>query len=185
MSRTFLVFGVALLALMAGALFFAAQAPVKGPAIAFNLPDVEGTQRDFAEWDGQHRILNFWATWCAPCRREIPMLKAFQDERGSEGIQVLGIAVDFPEEVQAYAEEAQFNYPVLVGNEDAMAIAENAGIDFVGMPITMFVGRNGELLGKFYGELHREQLDKVADGLAEFDSGEIGLLKLRQTIKQL
>jgi thiol-disulfide isomerase/thioredoxin len=185
-SKTFLIFGVALLALMAGALFFAAQAPIKSvPVIAFSLPDLDGESRDFAEWDGRHRVLNFWATWCAPCRKEIPMLKTFQDEQGPEGIQVLGIAVDFPEEVTAYAKEAKFNYPVLVGNEDAMAIAENAGVEFIGMPITMFVGREGELFGKFYGELHREQLDIVAVALAEFDAGDIGLLKLRQTIKNL
>ena len=53
----------------------------------------------FREWEGKHRLLNFWATWCAPCRREIPLLKDFQDEQGADGFQVIGIAVDFPEEV--------------------------------------------------------------------------------------
>jgi thiol-disulfide isomerase/thioredoxin len=185
-SRTFLIFGVALLALMAGALFFAAQAPVKGTAaVSFTLPDLEGNPRDFAEWQGKHRVLNFWATWCAPCRREIPLLKAFQVEQADSGIQVIGIAVDDQEPAAAYARDAEFNYPVLIGQEDAMAIAEDSGIDFVGMPITMFVGRKGELLGKFYGEIHREQLDEVVDTLARYDSGELGLLAVRVALKEL
>ncbi|MDJ0698423.1 MAG: TlpA disulfide reductase family protein [Woeseiaceae bacterium] len=185
MSRSFLIFGVALLALVAGALFFAAQAPVKGSQIAFALPDLDGVERNSGEWDGKHRILNFWATWCAPCRKEIPLLKAFQDTHGDAGIQVIGIAVDDLEPALEFAAAAEFNYPVLIGQEDAMAVAEENGIDFIGMPITMFVGREGELLGKYYGELHQEQLDEVATVLAELDSGEIGILAARLAINDL
>jgi thiol-disulfide isomerase/thioredoxin len=140
-----LIFGVALLALMAGALFYAARIPVQvkvppppqaaklevATHPAFSLPDLEGTPRDFAEWDGKHRLLNFWATWCAPCRREIPLLVAFQDQHGDAGFQVLGIAVDFPEQVTSYAEQTEFNYPILVGQQDAMAVAESSGIEFM------------------------------------------------------
>ena len=182
MSRTLLIFGVALLALLAGALFFAAQAPVKGPEIAFTLPDLQGRQRDFSEWQGKNRVLNFW---CAPCRKEIPLLKAFQDEHAAAGIQVIGIAVDDLEPTLSFAEAAEFNYPSLIGQEDAMAIAEENGIDFIGMPISMFVGRNGELLGKFYGELHEEQLDKIASVFAALDNGELGLLAARASLKDL
>ena len=139
MSRVFLIFASALVALMAGALFYAARIPVESSAPpvaaapteqpaqlevvthpAFTLPDVSGTDRQFSEWAGKNRILNFWATWCAPCRREIPLLKAFQDEQGDNGFQVIGIAVDFAESVANYAEAAEFNYPVLVGEQDAM-----------------------------------------------------------------
>jgi len=115
LSRTLLIFGVALLALLAGALFFAAQAPVKGPQVAFTLPDLDGRQRDFSEWQGSNRVLNFWATWCAPCRKEIPLLKAFQDEHADAGVQVIGIAVDDLEPTLAFAEAAEFNYPALIG----------------------------------------------------------------------
>ena len=182
-----LIFGTALLALMAGALFYAAripvesQAPVPQPATTlevvthpqFALPDLEGTQRDFSEWDGSHRLLNFWATWCAPCRREIPLLKAFQDEHGEAGFQVLGIAVDFPEQVTQYAAETAFNYPILVGQQDAMAVAETSGVEFIGMPFTMFVTRDGEYVGAYIGELHQSHLDDVVDILTRLDEGEI------------
>ena len=118
-------------------------------------------------------MINFWATWCAPCRREIPLLKTFQDEHGDDGFQVLGIAVDYVEEVKTYAESAEFNYPVLIGQQDAMAVAESSGIEFIGMPFTMFVARDGEYVGAYIGELHQSHLDDVVSIMEQLDSGEI------------
>ena len=194
-----LVFGVALLALMSGALFYAARIPVEqqAPPTAqpqrlevvthpvFALPDMEGTEREFVEWDGSHRLLNFWATWCAPCRREIPLLKAFQDQHGDAGFQVLGIAVDYPEQVTQYAEQAQFNYPILIGQQDAMAVAESSGIEFIGMPFTMFVTRDGEYVGAYIGELHQSHLDDVVNILTRLDNGEISKDEARGAFKLL
>ncbi|MDJ0750885.1 MAG: TlpA disulfide reductase family protein [Woeseiaceae bacterium] len=187
MSRIMLIFGAALLALVAGALFYAARIPVEVDAPAapeprqleavthpsFTLPDLAGANRDFSEWDGSHRLINFWATWCAPCRREIPLLKAFQEEHGEDGFQVLGVAVDYVEEVTRYAESAEFNYPVLIGQQDAMAVAESSGIEFIGMPFTMFVARDGEYVGAYIGELHQSHLDDVVSILEQLDSGAI------------
>ena len=191
MQRSFLVLAVAFVALMAGALFYAARLPVQeqaappapapteqlvpaGPVnVMFELADMDGQVRDFSEWAGEHRILNFWATWCAPCRREIPLLKAFQDTHDGDGYRVIGIAVDFPEPVVEYAKAAEFNYPILVGEQDAMAVAEASGVDFIGLPFTMIVDRQGELIGTHMGEIHKEQLDVVAATLAQIDSGEI------------
>jgi thiol-disulfide isomerase/thioredoxin len=198
-----LIFGTALLALMAGALFYAARAPLSAPAPqaatsaplsselekvaypSFSLPDIAGSPRDFSEWQGSHRVVNFWATWCAPCRREIPLLKAFQAEHADNGFQVLGIAVDYAEEVAAYAEDADFNYPVLVGQEDAMSIAESSGIEFIGMPFTMFVAADGEYLSAYIGELHQEHLDSLVDVLTRLDRGEIDKHAAREALDQL
>lgn len=193
MSRVTLIFAAGLLALMAGALFYAARMPVEveAPAMpepaqlevvshpSFKLPDMEGVNRELSEWDGKHRVLNFWATWCAPCRREIPLLKAFQDEHGENGIQVLGIAVDYPEEVVAYAEQAEFNYPIVIGQQDAMAVAESSGIEFIGMPFTMFVARSGEYVGAYIGELHQSHLDDAVTILTRLDKGEISVEEAR------
>lgn len=189
MSRVTLIFAAALLALMAGALFYAARIPVdtaerKAPASAprmlkavthpeFALPDIAGTERHFSEWQGKHRLINFWATWCAPCRREIPLLKAFQEEQSGNGFQVIGIAVDYPEEVSAFDETVNFNYPVLVGQQQAMAVAESSGIEFIGMPFTMFVAADGEYLSAYIGELHDSHLERVVDVITRLDGGEI------------
>ena len=94
------------------------------------------------------------------------MLKTFQDEQGENGFVVIGIAVDFPDQVAAYAEEAEFNYPILVGQEDAMAIAETSGVEFIGMPFTMIVAADGELINTHIGEImdsHLEHIVKVSD----------------------
>lgn len=196
MNRSFLVFATGFVALMAGALFYAASLPVQAPEapplpqpdaaaasvpavqyapvyVSFTLPDMDGQAREFSEWSGKHTLLNFWATWCAPCRREIPLLKTFQEEQAANGIQVIGIAVDDALPVAQYAEDVQFNYPVLIGQEDAMAIAETSGLEFIGMPFTMVVAADGELLNAHFGEIVEADLDHIAEVLQLLDAGEI------------
>jgi thiol-disulfide isomerase/thioredoxin len=199
-SRVFLIFASALVALMAGALFYAARIPVQSPPVqhaepvrtldvvthpSFTLADISGTPRELSEWSGKNRILNFWATWCAPCRREIPLLKVFQDEQRDNGFQVIGIAIDFPEPVADYAEAAQFNYPILVGEQDAMAVAESSGIEFVGLPFTMFVASDGELVGAYIGELHRSHLDTIVEVMTRLDRAEISNDDARSALQKL
>jgi hypothetical protein len=97
----------------------------------------------------------------------------------------MGIAVDVPEEVTAYAEAAEFNYPILVGQEDAMAIAESTGIQFIAMPFTMIVSRDGEFLGAYLGELHRSHLDTISDLLGRLDNAEIDAETAKQELALL
>ncbi len=151
------------------------QAPEVVDYPEFTLLDLDGNERDFSEYQGRHRMLNFWATWCTPCRREIPLLKTFQEEQGDDGILVMGIAVDFMEDVQRYAEAAEFNYPILVGEQEAMAVAESSGVQFIAMPFTMFVSSEGQFLGAYLGELHREQLDSIDSIFARLDAGDINV----------
>jgi len=186
-----LIFAVALLALMSGALFYAAQAPIKvaeeaqaaatpapapadGPyTVSFAMVDLDGKTREFSEYAGQHTLLNVWATWCAPCRREIPLLKTFHEQRGEHGVQVIGLAHDKLEEVASYAEAAEFNYPVLIGEMEIMALAEASGVDFVGLPFTMVVHKDGTLMNAIMGEIHQPELEQIADVFQRLDRGDI------------
>jgi thiol-disulfide isomerase/thioredoxin len=161
------------------------KAPPVTTNINFALADLDGDMRQLSEWNGKGRLVNFWATWCAPCRREIPLLKKTQEAHGADGIQVIGIAVDFPEQVAAYAEEAQFNYPILVGQEDAMAAAEASGIDFIGMPFTMVLAPDGELLKTHIGEIVEVHIETIVAVLKDLESGKIDLAGARAALEAI
>ena len=150
--------------------------------IAFALPDLDGNMRNISEWDGKARLVNFWATWCAPCRREIPLLKEAQAKHGDDRLQVIGVAVDFKEDVVAYAETAGFNYPILIGQEDAMAAAEMSGMDFVGLPMTMLISADGELIKMHMGEILENHIAQIVDVVSRMESGELDLAGARSEL---
>ncbi|MFU8820987.1 MAG: TlpA family protein disulfide reductase [Gammaproteobacteria bacterium] len=134
-------------------------------APAFVLPDLDGTPRSSGEWDESIRIVNFWATWCPPCIREIPLLVDIQAEYAARGVQVIGIAIDEPDAVAEFAANFAFNYPVLIGQDDAMDLGNQFLAGFIGLPFTAFTDRSGRIVRVHTGELHREQLEEILAGL--------------------
>jgi thiol-disulfide isomerase/thioredoxin len=163
----------------------AATAPVVVERLDFSLPDLDGNIRKLSDWDGKARLVNFWATWCAPCRREIPLLKSTQETHAGNNLQIIGIAVDFLEPVQVYAEETDFNYPILVGQEDAMAAAEASGLEFIGMPFTMVVAPGGQLLKTHIGEIVESHIETILGVFEHLASGELDLAGARIALKDL
>ncbi|MCP4040967.1 MAG: TlpA family protein disulfide reductase, partial [Gammaproteobacteria bacterium] len=131
------------------------------PRPEFSLNDLTGTPRRVREWDGRLLFVNFWATWCPPCLREIPTFIELQERYGSRGLQFLGVAIQDPVPVMEFVREAGINYPVLVGQEDAMQVAKEYGNRFGGLPFTAVVDRNGTILYARGGELSMEQAEKL------------------------
>jgi len=162
-----------------------AATPVVAERLDFSLPDLDGNVRKLSDWNGKARLVNFWATWCAPCRREIPLLKSTQETHAGNNLQIIGIAVDFLEPVQVYAEETNFNYPILVGQEDAMAAAEASGIEFIGMPFTMVVAPGGELLKTHIGEIVEAHIKTILGVFEQLESGVIDLAGARTALRDL
>lgn len=144
-----------------------AATPTLGALPDFSLGNLAGEPQSIHSWPGKPLLINFWATWCAPCLREIPMLKELQT--GRPDLQVVGIAVDKRDAVVKFAGELQFNYPILIGQSEAWAAAGAMGVNIYALPFTIFVAGDGNLLGVHTGELHAEHLEafrSVVDDLA-------------------
>lgn len=163
----------------------AATQAISSERVEFVLPHLDGSERRLSDWDGEARIVNFWATWCAPCRREIPILKQLQTDKPEMQLQVIGIAVDFMEDVRAYAEEAQFNYPILVGQEEAIAVAEASGVEFIGLPFTMIIAADGTLVATHMGEIMQPHVDRISEVMRDLASGALDLETARSELQAL
>lgn len=148
----------------------------------FSLEDTEGVSRSIAEWDGKALVVNFWATWCAPCRREMPLLKEMQDLHAANDIQIIGVAVDFRDDVLEYLAAAPVNYPVLIGEQEAIDAAEGFGVEFMGLPFTAFTDHQGQILHVHIGEIHRPQADLIFDTVNRLRAGEMDLDAARRVI---
>ncbi len=123
------------------------------------LPDNEGKIRRLSEWDGQRVLLNFWATWCAPCREELPRLNAAQRRYAGQGVQVIGIAVDLPERVDYWLERHPASYPVLIDNSNGHQTARAYGSEGV-VPYNVLIGPDGTVLQRAFGALSEAQLER-------------------------
>ena len=147
------------------------------------LADRDGKPRSLAEWDGKPQVINFWATWCAPCRREIPMLNALARDGAYPEFVLIGIAVDFREDVLRYLEGTPIDYTVLIGEQDGLDAARAFGMESLGLPFTAFVDKSGRIVTIHVGELHRSQADVILSAVRAVDAGEIDLKSAQNRIR--
>jgi thiol-disulfide isomerase/thioredoxin len=125
------------------------------PAIA--LPGLEGNTIRLTDFTGRPVLVNFWATWCKPCRREIPLLIELRQEYAEQGLQILGVAIDELEPTRAMATEYGINYPVVVGEQEGIDALVAFGAPTTALPYTAIVDRDGRVLGGHVGELDRDE----------------------------
>lgn len=139
----------------------------------FSLQDREGAMRSIRSWPGKSMIVNFWATWCGPCRREIPLLKELQQTRSAEGFQVVGVAVDFRDDVLKYAGEIGINYPLLIGEQDGLDAVIRFGLGSPGFPFTVFTDNRHRIITTHLGELTRPQADVIMSAIGQVNQGKL------------
>ena len=132
------------------------------PRPDFSLPDLDGRPRRPDEWNGKVLVFNFWATWCAPCREEIPLL--IDLDRRYPGLRVIGIAVDRADAVRTFAEELGIGYPILLDDLRGTTM-RRYGNRIGALPFTVITGRDGVVAHVRLGELEPGELHRVTDAL--------------------
>jgi thiol-disulfide isomerase/thioredoxin len=159
----------------------AAPRPIPTQLPNISLTDPGGVKHALSEWKGRPLLINFWATWCAPCRREIPLLKTLRHERAKDGVEIVGIAVDFRDAVQHYAREMGIDYPVLVGEQDGLDAIAAFGMDTV-FPFTVFADARGRIVTLKVGELHGDEARFILDQVKGIDTGRKDLAAAKKEI---
>jgi thiol-disulfide isomerase/thioredoxin len=143
-----------------------AKAAGKAAPLNFTLKDMNGVDVKLASFKGKPIVVNFWATWCGPCRAEIPSLVELNTEYGAQGkdVVILGISVDDPiEKLKPYATQMKMNYPVLVGN--GRDDVQDAFGPLWGIPVTVFIDREGRIAKKHSGIASKEQFEQEIKAL--------------------
>jgi peroxiredoxin len=160
----------ALVALVAG-IYFALDfgepltADVRGKEatalLGVSLPDTKGDEHPLAQWNGKVLIVNFWATWCVPCRDEMPEFVKAQRELGERGVQFVGIAIDQPDKIDAFSAELHLNYPALVGGYGAIELSKAMGNRLGALPFTVIIDRAGRVAHTQLGPLKEADLRSI------------------------
>jgi peroxiredoxin len=150
----------------------------------FKLADLDGHLTSVSQWQGKSLMINFWATWCAPCRHEIPLLQSLQAEKRTQNTTVLGIAVDYPDKVRNFRDQYKIGYPLLVGEQDALDLAAALGVASPAFPFTVFTDQRGEIVALYMGELKRAEADSILAVVDDLNKDRIALPAARARISE-
>ena len=170
MPKLFIAFIIVFL-LLTGALFAWKQSqktpqmqhPI--PLMEFSLADISGNIRSISEWQGKILIINFWATWCPPCLKEIPEFIELQSEYAEQNVQFIGIAIDKPHLVDDYLSFIDINYPILIAETEGGKLSHKLGNTFDAIPYTVIVNQQSQIIFRHPGELSKQKLHGLIEPL--------------------
>ncbi|MCC6201920.1 MAG: TlpA family protein disulfide reductase [Gammaproteobacteria bacterium] len=141
-----------------------ASEPAVDPA-TLQFDTLAGDRRAITDWTANYLVVNFWGTWCAPCMREVPVFIRLQERLQDRGVQFLGVAIDDREAVQKYLTTVAINYPVLLGEQQALQLNRQLGNDHGALPFTVVLDENRDVIHRQLGEWHEADAERFLLGL--------------------
>ncbi len=136
-----------------------AQHTALNSLLGLELADTSGARQPLAQWKGKIMVLNFWATWCPPCRKEIPAFSAMSGKYRDKGVQFVGISIDTAGNVRDFQREHQVGYPLLIAEPSVVQLTESLGNAAQGLPFTVIVDKTGVISRVKVGMLSEDDLD--------------------------
>ena len=155
--------------------------PVPETVPDVRIPDLAGVTKSLRDYLGHPLIINFWATWCGPCRREMPLLQQLWTQYRPDGLQIVGVAVDSRSAVEQYLKRTDVHYPLLVGEAQGTAAVARFGIEPV-LPFSVFADAQGHIVAVKIGELHRAEADYIIAATRAVTAGRETLPQARAAI---
>jgi thiol-disulfide isomerase/thioredoxin len=134
--------------------------------LAATFSDLGGRPRRLLEWQGRALVCNFWATWCAPCREEIPLLVAAKQQLPAYGTEIVGIGIDSADKIREFSATYKINYPLLIADATALTLLRSLGNRSGGLPYTVGLDRSGAITERHLGALKQPELRQVLESLA-------------------
>lgn len=129
--------------------------------MAVSFPDLTGKPQSLGQWQGKLLVINFWATWCAPCREEMPALNRIHNKYAAKGVQIVGIAADSADKVLQFSNETVIGYPLLVDQAGAMEFSRRLGNRFGLLPHTVVIGADGKPIFSKLGVIQEQEFEAI------------------------
>ncbi len=160
--------GLALLAGIAASLYISSPSPdeAASPGIQLEqikLPDLDGNMQPLAQWQGKLLLVNFWATWCPPCREEMPLFVSLRNKYKEKGFEVVGISIDSVQEVRVFRDSLGIDFPLLDGEKGGLSLMGPLGNRFGALPYSVLFDRNGNPVHYKSGEFKRQELQELLE----------------------
>ena len=151
---------------VAGALFLQSRSGAAA-LLSATYPDLSGRSRRLLEWQGRPLLVNFWATWCAPCREEMPMLSDLRQKYAAKGVEFVGIGIDPAAKISEFAKSYPVSYPLLVADAGAIDLMRELGNSAGGLPFTIMLDRQGAVAYRRLGPVLRPEIEKVLNDMLQ------------------